>query len=103
MHKERNMKLNKKSGAKIHDVSGSARSGATLIGVAMAETVKGRCFGVNGCKGQGNCKSAKNDCKGKNGCKARVGSRCSRPTARTLAASGNPSRSPFASIAGSRT
>jgi hypothetical protein len=69
MHKERNMKLNKKSGAKIHDVSGSARSGATLIGVAMAETVKGRCFGVNGCKGQRNCKSAKNDCKGKNGCK----------------------------------
>jgi len=69
MHKERNMKLNKKSGAKIHDVSGSARSGATLIGVARAETVKGRCFGVNGCKGQGNCKSAKNDCKGKNGCK----------------------------------
>jgi hypothetical protein len=29
-----------------------------------ANTVKGRCFGVNACKGQGACKSAKNDCKG---------------------------------------
>jgi hypothetical protein len=44
-------------------------SGATLIGAATADTVKGRCFGVNGCKGQGGCKTAKNDCKGHNACK----------------------------------
>ena len=64
------MKLNKKSGAKMAMTAAVLLvSGATLIGAAMAETVKGRCFGVNGCKGQRNCKSAKNDCKGKNGCK----------------------------------
>ncbi len=64
------MKLNRKSGAKL--AMGAAVlvvTGATLIGAAMGETVKGRCFGVNGCKGQGNCKSTKNDCKGKNACK----------------------------------
>jgi hypothetical protein len=43
-------------------------SGAALIGAATADTVKGRCFGVNGCKGQGACKSAHNDC-GQNACK----------------------------------
>jgi hypothetical protein len=65
MHKERNMKLTNKSGAKMAMTAAVLLvSGATIIGAAMAETVKGRCFGVNGCKGQGNCKSAKNDCKG---------------------------------------
>ncbi len=64
------MKLNRKSGAKLAMTAAVlVVTGATLIGAAMAETVKGRCFGVNGCKGQGNCKSAKNDCKGKNACK----------------------------------
>ncbi|HEX7531732.1 MAG TPA: hypothetical protein VF340_00700 [Methyloceanibacter sp.] len=66
------MKLNRKSGAKL--AMGAAVlvvTGATLIGAAMGETVKGRCFGVNGCKGQGNCKSTKsggNACKGQNAC-----------------------------------
>ena len=59
------MKLTNKSGAKMAMTAAVLLvSGATIIGAAMAETVKGRCFGVNGCKGQGNCKSAKNDCKG---------------------------------------
>jgi uncharacterized membrane protein len=58
------MKLNKKSGARMAMTAAVLLvSGATIIGAAMAETVKGRCFGVNGCK------SAKNDCKGKNACK----------------------------------
>jgi hypothetical protein len=64
------MKLTKKSGAKMAMTAAALIiSGATLIAAANAETFKGRCFGVNGCKGQGNCKSAKNDRKGKNDCK----------------------------------
>jgi uncharacterized membrane protein len=64
------MKLTQKSGAKIAMTAAALIiSGATLIAAASADTVKGRCFGVNGCKGQGACKSAKNDCKGHNGCK----------------------------------
>jgi hypothetical protein len=64
------MKLTQKSGAKIAMTAAALIvSGATLIGAATADTVKGRCFGVNGCKGQGACKSAKNDCKGLNSCK----------------------------------
>jgi hypothetical protein len=51
------MKLNKRSGAKMAVTAAVLLvSGATLIGAPMAETVKGRCFGVNGCKGQGNCR-----------------------------------------------
>jgi hypothetical protein len=51
------MKLNRKSGAKLAMIAAVlVVTGATLIGAAMADTVKGRCFGVNGCKGQGNCK-----------------------------------------------
>ena len=47
------MKLNKKSGAKMAMTATVLLvSGATLIGAAMAETVKGCCFGVHGCKGQ---------------------------------------------------
>ena len=64
------MKLNKKSGARMAMTAAVLLvSGATIIGAAMAETVKGRCFGVNGCAGKGACKSTKNDCKGKNACK----------------------------------
>ena len=65
------MKLKQKSGAKIAMTAAALIvSGATLIGGGLRRRpFKGRCFGVNGCKGQGNCKSAKNDCKGKNGCK----------------------------------
>ena len=51
------MKLTKKSGAKMAMTAAALIiSGATLIAAANAETFKGRCFGVNGCKGQGNCK-----------------------------------------------
>ena len=42
-------------------------SGATIIGAAMAETVKGRCFGVNGCKGQGWLEMLQADCSDKQG------------------------------------
>ena len=64
------MKLNKKSGANIAMTAAVLLvSGAALIGASMADTVEGRCFGVNGCKGLGACKSAKNDCKGLNACK----------------------------------
>jgi Protein of unknown function (DUF692) len=49
------MKLTKKSGAKIAMTAAALIiSGTTLIAAANAETFKGRCFGVNGCKGQGN-------------------------------------------------
>ena len=64
------MKLNRKSGAKLAMTAATLIvAGATLIGAATAETVKGRCFGVKGCKGERNSKSDKNDCKGKNSCK----------------------------------
>src|SRR5680860_1777119 len=38
---------------------------------ANAEGTEGKCFGVNGCKGQGACKTAQNDCKGHNACKGK--------------------------------
>ncbi len=64
------MKLNQKSGAKLAMTAAVlVVTGATLISAANAETVLGRCFGVNGCAGKGACKSTKNDCKGKNSCK----------------------------------
>jgi hypothetical protein len=64
------MKLTQKSGAAIAMTAATLIiSGATLMSAASADTVKGQCFGVNGCKGQGACKSAKNDCKGHNACK----------------------------------
>lgn len=64
------MKLNAKSGASIALTAAALIiGGATLIGTASADDIKGRCFGVNGCKGQGACKGAKNECKGHNACK----------------------------------
>ena len=64
------MKLTEKSGATIAMTAAALIiSGATLIATASAEQIEGRCFGVNGCKGQGACKSIKNDCKGHNACK----------------------------------
>jgi hypothetical protein len=64
------MKLTEKSGATIAMTAAALIiSGATLIAAASAEQIEGRCFGVNGCKGQGACKSIKNDCKGHNACK----------------------------------
>ena len=64
------MKLTEKSGTTIAMTAAALIiSGATLIATASAEQIEGRCFGVNGCKGQGACKSIKNDCKGHNACK----------------------------------
>jgi hypothetical protein len=65
------MKLNQKSGARIAMTAAALLVTGALASAAMAETVKGRCFGVNGCKGQGACKSAQNDCKGQNACKGK--------------------------------
>lgn len=36
---------------------------------ASAAMAKGKCFGVNACKGQSACKTAKSECKGLNNCK----------------------------------
>ena len=48
------MKLTQKSGATIAMTAAALIiSGATLMAAASAYTVKGQCFGVNGCKGQG--------------------------------------------------
>ena len=64
------MKLTEKSGTTIAMTAAALIiSGATLMATASAEQIEGRCFGVNGCKGQGACKSIKNDCKGHNACK----------------------------------
>jgi hypothetical protein len=64
------MKLTQKSGTTIAMTAAALIiSGATLMAAASAEEIEGRCFGVNGCKGQGACKSIKNDCKGHNACK----------------------------------
>ncbi len=43
----------------------------TLPAQAMqdAQTGEGKCFGVNGCKGQNDCMTAKNSCKGQGECK----------------------------------
>ena len=61
------MKLNEKSGARMAMTAAALIvTGAVLIGSASATEIKGRCFGVNSCKGQGECKSSVNDCKGKN-------------------------------------
>ncbi len=65
------MKLNQKSGAKIAMTAAALLVTGALATSAMATEFKGRCFGVNGCKGQGNCKTAQNDCKGHNACKGK--------------------------------
>jgi uncharacterized membrane protein len=36
---------------------------------SAAKEQPGRCYGVNGCKGESLCATAKNDCKGLNQCK----------------------------------
>jgi len=63
------MKLSKKSGAKIAMTAAALIVSGTLATSAMAAGgTQGKCFGVNGCKGQGACKTAQNDCKGHNAC-----------------------------------
>jgi len=64
------MKLNQKSGAKIAMTAAALIVSGTLATSAFAAGgTEGKCFGVNGCKGQGACKTAQNDCKGMNACK----------------------------------
>ena len=66
------MKLNQKSGAKIAMTAAVLLVSGTLASTAMAAGgTEGKCFGVNGCKGQGACKTAQNDCKGHNACKGK--------------------------------
>lgn len=50
----------------------SALAAATHAGAAdkpAAQEAKGRCYGINTCKGTSLCATAKNDCKGLNSCK----------------------------------
>jgi hypothetical protein len=62
---------------KSRSISGTALATAAAVLVLsaaapVAPTLAAglmKCFGANGCKGQGACKSTKNDCKGKNACK----------------------------------
>ena len=64
------MKLNKKSGATIAMTAAAMIVSGTLATSAVAAGgTEGKCFGVNGCKGQSACKTAQNDCKGMNACK----------------------------------
>jgi len=63
------MKLNQKSGAKIAMAAAALVVSGTLATSAVAAGTEGKCYGVNGCKGQSACKTAKNDCKGHNACK----------------------------------
>lgn len=66
------MKLNKKSGARIATTAAAlVFSGALATSAFAAGGTEGKCFGVNGCKGQGACKTAQNDCKGHNACKGK--------------------------------
>lgn len=66
------MKLNKKSGATIAMTAAAMIVSGTLATSAFAAGgTEGKCFGVNGCKGQGACKTAQNDCKGHNACKGK--------------------------------
>jgi hypothetical protein len=58
--------------------SSLALAAAALLigGTALAPTAsfaahKGKCFGVNACKGHGACKTADNACKGQNACKGK--------------------------------
>lgn len=45
--------------------------GATIATVASANDTKGKCFGINSCKGQSACASKDNECAGKNQCKGK--------------------------------
>ncbi|HUU25291.1 MAG TPA: hypothetical protein VMW68_06965 [Methyloceanibacter sp.] len=66
------MKLNQKSGAKIAMTAAALIFSGTLATSAFAAGgTEGKCFGVNGCKGQGACKTAQNDCKGHNACQGK--------------------------------
>jgi len=65
------MQLSKMSGAKIAMTAAALIVGGTLATSAMATGTEGKCFGVNGCKGQGACKTAQNDCKGHNACQGK--------------------------------
>ena len=66
------MKLSKKSGTSIAITAAALLVSGTLATSAMAAGgTEGKCFGVNGCKGQGACKTAQNDCKGHNACKGK--------------------------------
>ena len=66
------MKLNQKSGAKIAMTAAALLVTGTLATSVMAAGgTQGKCFGVNGCKGQGACKTTQNGCKGHNTCKGK--------------------------------
>jgi len=66
------MKLNNKSGATMAMTAAALLISGTIATSAFAAGGKtGKCYGVNGCKGQSACKTAQNDCKGHNACKGK--------------------------------
>ena len=67
------MKLSKTSGLTIAAAAAALLfSGTAVVAPTSAVAMENvKCFGVNGCKGQGACKTATNECKGQNGCKGK--------------------------------
>jgi hypothetical protein len=62
------MKLNAKAGATIAATAAALLVSGTLATTAVAAE-KGKCFGINACKGKSACKTAQNACQGHNACK----------------------------------
>lgn len=64
------MKLAKKSGMTIAAAAAAMLVGGAVLAPATAIAAdKGKCYGVNACKGQSACKTANSACKGQNACK----------------------------------
>lgn len=52
----------------------AALSGMALAGAVSAHTLmeeRGKCYGVNACKGKGECGTKENACAGQNSCKGK--------------------------------
>ena len=66
------MKMTQKTGTSIALTAAALLVSGTLATSAFAEGGNtGKCFGVNGCKGQSACKTASSACKGHNACKGK--------------------------------
>ncbi len=54
---------------------GTALASLLIVGgcaqTSSKSLTKGKCYGLNGCKGKGMCSSKYNKCKGKNSCKGK--------------------------------
>ena len=63
----KNARLKKVNGATLAIAAAALLASAPISAHASSENV--RCFGVNGCRGQGSCATANNQCAGQNACK----------------------------------